>query len=544
MLCCCVPFAPILETLIPKPTESPDSCPTLFHNSNPSSRMSIRGKGTSDRLRTIWTPEMDRYFIDLMLEQLNIGNRFDDHVFSRTAWMNMNSSFNEKFEFEYEIDVLKNRHKTLRNVYKAVKNLLNQKGFNWDATRQMVVAQSKIWDEYIKVNPDVRPYRMKTLPYYDDLCVIYGDNLAAKKGSTVPEASSHLGEDKEGSAARPECGNEGTVEAVHEMALVEDSVTMPLEVMDASESMPNATTNPPHGRNRMYWQPPMDRFFIDLMLEQVRNGNQIDGVFCKQAWIQMIASFNAKFGSNYDMDILKNRLKTLRRQYNVIKNILQLDGFAWDDERQMVTADDSVWQDYIKGHKDARQFMTRPVPYYKDLCLICNSQYPDESDCFALQCSEPDSLVRDVMPLPAANCSQSPIASVSSEDEIGDLLEPACLDSNTTGSNSNYKRQLENKSSCVHSKKSRSEDDSMASALREMASAVSSLTEKKDDGNSNPVSIENVITAVQTLPDMDEDLILDACDFLEDETKAKTFMALDVKLRKKWLLRKLRPPPQ
>ncbi|GMJ01330.1 hypothetical protein like AT4G02210 [Hibiscus trionum] len=508
--------------------------------------MGTRGKGSSDRLRTIWTPEMDRYFIHLMLEQLNVGNRFDDHVFSRTAWMNMNSSFNEKFDSEYEMDVLKNRHKTLRNVYKAVKNLLNQKGFNWDSTRQMVVAPSKIWDEYTKVNPDVRPYRMKTLPYYDDLCVIYGDNLAGKEGYTVPETSSHsshLGEDGKGSAARLGCGNEGTVEAVQEIALAEDCVTVPLEVMDASESTPNATTNPPYGRNRMYWQPPMDRFFIDLMLEQVRNGNQIDGVFCKQAWTQMIASFNAKFSSNYDMDILKNRLKTLRRQYNVIKNILQLDGFAWDDERQMVTADDSVWQDYIKGHKDARQFMTRPVPYYKELCLICKSQYPDESDCFALQFSEPDNVVQEVMPqlpLQAAKCSQSPVASVSSEDEIGDLLEPACLDSNTTESNSNYKRQLENKSSSVHSKKPRSGDDSMASALREMASAVSSLMEKKDDGNSNPISIETVITAVQALPDMDEDLILDACDFLEDDIKAKTFMALDVKLRKKWLLRKLR----
>jgi len=48
------------------------------------------------------------------------------------------------------------------------------------------------------------------------------------------------------------------------------------------------------------------------------------------------------------MDILKNRYKTLRRQYNVIKNLLDLDGFAWDDTRQMVIADDFVWQDYIK----------------------------------------------------------------------------------------------------------------------------------------------------------------------------------------------------
>ncbi|TYH05405.1 hypothetical protein ES288_A08G080300v1 [Gossypium darwinii] len=73
-----------------------------------------------------------------------------------------------------------------------------------------------------------------------------------------------------------------------------------------------------------------------------------------------------------------------------------------------------------------------------------------------------------------------------------------------------------------------------------MASAVSSLIEKKDDENTNSISIENMITAVQALPDMDEGLILDACDLLEDKIKSKTFMELDVKLRKKWLLRKLR----
>ncbi|KAE8696858.1 hypothetical protein F3Y22_tig00110637pilonHSYRG00093 [Hibiscus syriacus] len=65
-----------------------------------------------------------------------------------------------------------------------------------------------------------------------------------------------------------------------------------------------------------------------------------------------------------------------------------------------------------------------------------------------------------------------------------------------------------------------------------MAGAVSSLTEKKDGGNSNPISIEIVVTAVQALPDMDEEFILDECDFLGDEIKAKTFMALDVKLRR------------
>lgn len=84
------------------------------------------------------------------------------------------------------------------------------------------------------------------------------------------------------------------------------------------------------------------------MLDQARRGNQIEGVFRKQAWTDMVNLFNAKFESYFDVDVLKNRYKTLRRQFNAIKSLLRSDGFAWDDERQMVTADDNVWQDYIK----------------------------------------------------------------------------------------------------------------------------------------------------------------------------------------------------
>lgn len=116
-----------------------------------SSSMGTRARTGGDRLRTVWTPEMDRYFIDLMLEQVGRGNKFDDHLFSKRAWKHMTSLFNTKFNFPYEKDVLKNRHKTLRNLYKAVKILLHQKGFSWDETRQMVTADNNAWDGYIKV---------------------------------------------------------------------------------------------------------------------------------------------------------------------------------------------------------------------------------------------------------------------------------------------------------------------------------------------------------------------------------------------------------
>ncbi|KAI4348857.1 hypothetical protein L6164_009527 [Bauhinia variegata] len=79
----------------------------------------------------------------------------------------------------------------------------------------------------------------------------------------------------------------------------------------------------------------------------------------------------------------------------------------------------------------------------------------------------------------------------------------------------------------------------MANVLKNMAVAVTSLTKKtKKEDN---FSIDNVIGVLQSIPDMDDDLILDACDFLEDERRARMFLALDANLRRKWLLRKLRP---
>ncbi|RDY09585.1 L10-interacting MYB domain-containing protein, partial [Mucuna pruriens] len=472
----------------------------------------------SERLRTIWTPEMDRYFIDLMLEQVAQGRKYEDHLFSKRAWKHMSSLFNAKFNFQYEKDVLKNRHKTLRNLYRGIKNLLAQPGFSWDEKRNMVIADNHVWDEYLKVDANVRSCRVKSIPCFKDLCTIYGHEMEGK-GDTANEPC----------LSKDVC--EDADELLRDVRDDEDCGISTTEnaTDDCEQRVLKETASSFGTRTRTYWQPPMDRYFINLMLAHVYKGNQFDGVFSKQAWMEMISSFNEKFGFEYSLEILKNRYKTLRRQYNLIESLLQLDSFAWDEIRQMVIADDCVWQDYIKVHPDARQYMTRPLPYYKDLCVICDPNFDEKES--SLPQDKHQNAVDFKSECPSTpRTGQSPITPNSNEEQFSCVNELSHI-------GQKQKRQLEKCFDSTGPKKSRNDGQGMAVALHEMAAIVSTMSAKKND---NTISIENVIEAVQALPDMDDDLVLDACDFLEDERKAKTFLALDAKLRKKWLIRKLR----
>lgn len=117
-----------------------------------------------------------------------------------------------------------------------------------------------------------------------------------------------------------------------------------LYVGEGKGRKPHSTSD----RTRTYWTPPMDRFLVELLLDQVVRGNKLGQTFIAQAWADMTMSFNANFRSNYDKDVLKNRFKHLRKQLNDVKSLLKVDGFSWDDEREIVTAEDSTWDVYIK----------------------------------------------------------------------------------------------------------------------------------------------------------------------------------------------------
>lgn len=93
---------------------------------------------------------MDQYFIELMLNQLEGGNKLDN-TFSKQAWTDMLTLFNSKFGQQHSKRVLRHRYKKLWKYYDDVKSLLKQDGFSWDDSQQMIVGGDDVWDAYGKV---------------------------------------------------------------------------------------------------------------------------------------------------------------------------------------------------------------------------------------------------------------------------------------------------------------------------------------------------------------------------------------------------------
>ncbi|PPD68271.1 hypothetical protein GOBAR_DD34850 [Gossypium barbadense] len=70
---------------------------------------------------------------------------------------------------------------------------------------------------------------------------------------------------------------------------------------------------------------------------------------------------------------IESRIRCLKREWSVVYDMLNgqnNSSFGWDEHRQLVVAEDAVWESYLKSHKEAYQFRHRSFPYYNQLTAI------------------------------------------------------------------------------------------------------------------------------------------------------------------------------
>lgn len=109
---------------------------------------------------------------------------------------------------------------------------------------------------------------------------------------------------------------------------------------------------------------PLEKIFVDLMLEQVFQENRSNNAFSNKAWKYIHHEFNRQTKLNYDKQQLKNHHGVLRRWYHGVKSLLNQDGFSWDKSRCMVIAENDVWAKCIEVSFTLHESYLHELPHH------------------------------------------------------------------------------------------------------------------------------------------------------------------------------------
>ncbi|XP_020222381.1 uncharacterized protein LOC109804884 isoform X3 [Cajanus cajan] len=473
-----------------EPVEALSVCPVNYD-------INVKDQGRQIR----WTSDMDSCLSEILVQQIKQGNRSKfDYKLKSAAFEAAVLVINEKFQLYLVKEHVKNRLKTWKKQYDILKELMNQSGFEWDEKQKMVIANDSVWNEYIKKNPDARLLKGRVIRNYDELCIIIG----------------HC--DPPDSSTNDACANMGMT--------TNDSV---MEVQETNFRRTNSAKE--KGKN-VSWTDEMDHCLTELLFNQVMLGNKLEKNFKTSAYIAALNVLNERFGLNITKENIISRLKTWKKQYGLMKEMLSQGRFEWDEERKMVVATDLDWDAYIKKHPDARHLRDRCIENYHELGMIVGNEqgsgnWSENIEMFDVNLTPNyEELAGTPAPVLANNVEMSHDGNASDEVQ-----------------GSSEQTRARPSSSQSHSKqpsKRRRTSDVMLQMMSVMAADISRIADALSESNKT-VCLEEVVEKVQNMPDFDDDLIIEACEYLcFDEKRALMFLKLDERLRKKWLLKRLR----
>lgn len=188
---------------------------------------------------------------------------------------------------------------------------------------------------------------------------------------------------------------------------------------------------------------------------------------------------------------------------------------------------------FIQKHPAARHLKDKRIENYNELGMIVGNDlgggYWFEEDCERLDVNLPPN---------SEEHAETPALLLADEemslDNASDEVQGSSESEQTVGA-----RPSSSSLSKQPSKRRRT-GDVMLQMMSVMAEDISRIADALTESNKTSC-LEEVVKKVQNIPDFDDDLIIEACEYLcFDEKRALMFLKLDERLRKKWLLRRLR----
>ncbi|XP_042481828.1 uncharacterized protein At2g29880-like [Macadamia integrifolia] len=123
----------------------------------------------------------------------------------------------------------------------------------------------------------------------------------------------------------------------------------------------------------IFWNASELNKFINLMIDNVRNGQKSNSTFNKVGWNNIKAGLEATFQRLFRKEQLRNKMNKLRDDYNSFRRLLETMGFGWDSNTWTAIAADSVWENAIKANPNWTKVRKSGFPWWPELLEVSSN---------------------------------------------------------------------------------------------------------------------------------------------------------------------------
>ncbi|KAK6924519.1 Myb/SANT-like domain, partial [Dillenia turbinata] len=279
-------------------------------------------------------------------------------------------------------------------------------------------------------------------------------------------------------------------------------------------------TQPEEPQSRAKWTASLTKTLADLMVDQVREGNRPKKSFATKAWNSICDNFRKETGLMWDKEQLKSRFAALKKQYNIVKSLLEHRDFSYDESSCTIIATDEAWYNYVQDHPDADIIRIGGCPIYKQLCIIF----------LELGANGKGSHVEEIPETPYPEpMNVLPVESASGSEEVANM-EYKEEDHVPHATNKNGRKRGR-----------KGIDDSIAEAILKMAAASKLRTAAVEQYRAR-FSMTNCIKALDEVQGIDEPVYFAALDLFNNPSAREIFLSLKHDKRLTWLQGKCAGP--
>ncbi|KAF9473333.1 hypothetical protein BDN70DRAFT_775527, partial [Pholiota conissans] len=128
---------------------------------------------------------------------------------------------------------------------------------------------------------------------------------------------------------------------------------------------------------RVKWNSSCDGMLLECLKKEKANGRMTsNSSWHADAWTAAEKALSGtelhSGGVAKSANSCSYRWTLLKKEYIQVKFLRDKSGFGWDHTKQLVTADDEVWDALLMAHEHLAKWKTTPFPYYDTMYDIVN----------------------------------------------------------------------------------------------------------------------------------------------------------------------------